>query len=278
MASPTLYGRRVEVRIAGLIIRDLHISFEVKRQADKTEPKGHVKIYNLTRQHEQQIEDRGEAIRLDAGYPETIAVLFDGSVQRVERRRRRLARITRIELGGHLQAADRVGGYTNRSYAGSESIRRIARDIVERDIGLGIGPLDAIPADAQTENYAWAGSSGLALDHLLRRVGVTFIEDDGVIKFNKPGAAASDGVSLVLSPTSGLVGAPAVTDDGVECESLLQPLARVGGLLRLRAETYSGTFKIVGVKHTGDNWQGDYRTAYDLRPVDVAPPLRFPGA
>ena len=94
----TLYGRRVRVTVAGLVAtQSLRIGFSVERQADATQTTGRVSIYNLAPSRANQIYTRAEAITIEAGYPDTIATIFDGQVQRVRQPRQGLAHITFIE-------------------------------------------------------------------------------------------------------------------------------------------------------------------------------------
>ena len=265
---PLLYQRKIVVHVAGLEISEPRISFEMEREPDEVVPNGEVTIYNLSRDHENQIHDRGTDVRLDAGYPETIATLYDGQVDRITRERTQLKRITRIELGSFTTWVNRLGGVSSRSYNGAETVRNIARDLVGDMNGLGLGPLDLIPNEI-VENFAWAGSAAVGLRSLCKRVGVTWYEDDGVIRFNRPGIAQPDAIRIKLSPDLGLIGAPSITDQGAEAVSALQPLARVGNVVELESQSLQGDWKIVGIRHKGDNWEGVFRTFYRLRPLGV---------
>ena len=259
-----LYGRHISVSVAGLLITEPRIHAVVERQADATETTGSVAIYNLAPSREGQIYERAEAIQIQAGYPSTIATIFEGQVQRVRRPRENLAHITHIELGDAVRSRDTLGGITSRSYDGPVTVRQIAADFV-RDMGLTFGPLDAIPADATVTDFAWAGSSAEGLQVVLRRFGTSWFEDDRVIRFRRANRSQPDAQTVTISPTTGLVGAPLQTDEGAECTMFLNPEARIGGVLGLTSETLSGSYRIVGVRHDADNWEGQFVTWVDLR-------------
>ena len=61
----------------------------------------------------------------------------------------------------------------------------------------------------------------------------------------------TDAPTLTISPQTGLVGAPLVTDEGAECTMFLNPQAKIGGVLGIRSETLTGSYRIVGLIHTG---------------------------
>ena len=126
----TLYGRLISVSVAGLVITEPRINFSVERQADETQTTGTVSIYNLAPSREQQIYERATDIRIEAGYPSTIASVFEGQVQRVRRPRQNLARITHIELGDMVRDRSNLGNGVSRSYDGPVGLREIAADFV----------------------------------------------------------------------------------------------------------------------------------------------------
>ena len=261
------YKRVVVVEVAGFRISEPKIAFQVERQADETTPNGEIEIYNLSKAQTQQIYDRRGPVRLDAGYRGRVATIFEGSAGKILHERSNLARVTKIPLTGSLAQVERLGGMTARSYEGVESVRRIVADIVLQDMGLQIptGVLKQIPEAATVPNWAFFESSHAALSAIVKRVGMTWFEDDGVIRLNLPNMPQNDAETFTLSPDTGLIGAPTVTDEGAEAESFLIPLARVGGVINLDSDTLKGRWKISGIVHSGDNWTGKFVTKYDLR-------------
>lgn len=260
-----LYGREITISAAGLVIHEPRITVQLSREIDSTESRGTARVYNLSGEHEARIRDRGGPIRIEAGYPGTVGVIFDGEVQRVVRAREDLARITRIEFSDQVRAPSRPGGTFMRSYAGQVAIRTIVADIVRDGLGLAVGPLDPIPADATFPNYYWSGVAAGALDAALRPTGVRWFESDGVVRFNKTGEAQSDAPRVTISPQTGLIGAPRVTDEGAEIKAFLQPAVVPGSIIDLESDALSGEWKVASMSHNADNWTGPFETSCDLR-------------
>ena len=102
----TYFGRRIVVDVAGLTISEPRINVLVERQSDSTQTNGHVDIYNLSDGHAQLIYDRGTTITVQAGYPTTLATIYQGAVQRVIKGRQ--------QLGPHYQYQTRRPGETGR--------------------------------------------------------------------------------------------------------------------------------------------------------------------
>ena len=278
-----LFGRRIIVDVAGLTITEPRIHVDLERQIDKTQDRGEIAIYNLSDEHEKQIYERGAALTVQAGYPETTAIIYQGQLARVERVRERNARITKIKIGDEVRQRNRLGGYYAESLAGTTPVRQIVERIVKAMnaarpavfatplFPIRLGPLDAIPAGATFEDWQWdSGGAELALTTILDYVDCTWFEYDGVIRINRTRVLQSDAPMVAISPETGLIDRPAVTDEGAECKMFLNPAVRLGGLLDITSEALIGQFKIVSIRHTADNWQGPFRTFCDLRPLDDA--------
>ena len=262
----TLYGRRILVDVAGLTISRARVSARVERQADETQVTGEVAIYNLTPERAQQIYQRGTHVIVQAGYEGRFGIIFEGPVQRVVRSRQGLAHITHLRLGDMARAPDVLGGVSARTYRGPETVRVIAQDLVQ-DMGLAAGPLDAIPQTATVTDYTVGGPSTEALTVLLRRVSCRWYVDGSLVLFRRAGLVTA-AATLVVSPETGLVGRPRETDDGAEAVQLLNPQVDIDTVLDLRSQALSGMYRVVGVRHEADNWDGPFVTWTDLRELE----------
>ena len=261
-----LYGRRIEVTVAGLVITDLRISVELERMVDKTQARGKIDIYNLNDEHEQRIYDRGGPVTVSAGYPQTVAEIYSGDTQRIVRARERLARITSISVGDLVRSKERLGGVTARSYDGAVTVRMIAQDLAT-DIGIPLGPLDAIPPPATFQDFYWTGQADGGLTVLLKSVNCQWYESDGLIRINRVGMVQPDAPRISISPETGLVDTPIETDEGAEARMLLNPALQLGGILDIESATLTGSWKIVGLRHNADNWSGKFVSWCDLRAI-----------
>ena len=277
-----LYDRRIRVEVAGLTVEDLRITFEIEREADATQNKGTVSIFNLAPANEERIYKRSDEIRVNAGYPETVALLYAGHVERVQRMRQQLARRTVIKLGDTVRRSGRenprLGGVYSATLKGPVAIREIVRGIAAA-LELPLGPLDTIPVDATWTNWAFSGPASAAMSAALRRVKCTWYEDNGKIRINRPRPAGtgadlqSDAPTIFLSPDNGLIDRPIETDEGAEANMLLDPAVMVGCRIDLESDSLSGAWKVVALRHTGDNWRGGhFRTWVELRALGGALP------
>ena len=286
-----LFRRRVEVLIGddaeALSIKDLLIGFELERKADSTPAAGEIAIYNLNESNETRIRERGRRVRLSAGYMDgRYGLLFDGDVRRVDRERDNLNRITRIQIGG--QTMRRTGAFVKIAVEPGEPIRDIfARAVKEGFPNLTLGPLDFIPADAVEEDgYTVHLKAGVVMTGILP-VELRWYEDNGVIRITKRGESADDRRGenvVVVSERTGMIGSPSVTDEGIVVKTLIDH--RIGLDTRLRIESAvleraasgdaaneraieetSGEWKVVALRHSGDNREGEFVTEAELRAI-----------
>ena len=265
-----LYGRIARVHVAGLTIEAPRIDFDLKRESTRTPVTGNIAIHNLTRQHERQIVERGERVRLEAGYEMQVGELFRGSVQGVERRRERLARITRILLDSPSIDAEHRSGVTIRSYAGTIPVTQIVGDICREDLMLMLGDTSAI-GSAAVVDWSHEGTASDAISELLDPLNVTWYDDDGTIRFSREDRTQPDAETIEMNKDTGLIGAPTVTSDGAMAISLLNHRLRLGNMVNLRSVAVDGMWEIVGVRHYGSSWRGDaFYSEVDLRDPNAA--------
>lgn len=274
----TYWQRTAQVQVAGLTIRGLHIEFDVRQNSDGTPPSADITIYNLQRSTAAAISERGGPLILSGGYVQTAAILYEGVVDHVRHSRQETETLTRLTAGGELTApgspvvTGKLGGHVSLSYSVPTAIRSIVRDICA-ELALRIGPLDAIDPDAKHPNYVYNGPADGALGIAAYFADCAWYEEDGVIRFRALSATGAtvqaDGITTHISPQSGLIGTPRVTDEGVDIVLLLDPRQKVGGRVALRSDTDTGTYVVTEVRHTGDNRDGVFETRLTLRPESV---------
>lgn len=263
------FERIIRLTTAGLLITEPRIHCTVEQKADQSQDKAEITVWNLSSGHEQQIYDRGGPITIEAGYPNLTGRIFDGHVTRTERVRENLARQTRISAGSRaILGPSALGGRTARGYSGDTLLGRIVYDLVIEDLGLNLGPMDLIPTTATVRRYTWSGPTDEALTALLARFGLSWYVDADTVRIRGAlpgGASQSDAPTIRVTPDHGLIGAPRVSDRGVEFEMFLNPLIRRGSLVILESETVTTRDHAVALRHDIDNWQGRFVTQVDMR-------------
>ena len=263
-----LFGRRIRVEVAGLIIEHPRITVSVDKQSDDTQAKASISVYNLRETNETAIYERGEGITVAAGYEDRIDTIFRGTVQRVIRERQNMESLVRIQAGDEVHSAERLGGVTCRTYAGPVTVRQIVADLVTVDLGLAIGPslLSVLPTGATRTDWSWSGPTDSALRNVLRPLDLYFFEDDGVVRIAGKGAAQPDAPRVQVNGPAEVIRKPIVTDEGAELTLFMRPEVAKGSVLTVvDSPTLSGDWRVAALRHNGDNWEGPFETWCDLR-------------
>ena len=270
-----MFGRRIIVTAAGLLITEGRIRVTVERDNDRTSDSATVELWNLDRATERVIDSRSERVSVQAGYDDTgVGLLFEGQTQEVHRERRTnggVSRVTTIECGDLTRSVAAVGtvaalgGVSARSYAGPERLDRIVADFAA-DIGLPVEGLDTLPSGATVTDWTYSGQATDGLGALLASVGCGFYEDDGVLRVRRRGSSTRRGApGFVVSEATGMIGSPTPTDEGCEVTMFLQPAIQRGSLLRVVSESVNGDFGTVAFRHSADNWEGRFSTWAEAR-------------
>ena len=68
---------------------------------------------------------------------------------------------------------------------------------------------------------------------------------------------------MLITPETGLIGVPTITDNGVRAKALLNPEIRPGRRVQIESETLEmnaegGIYRVSSATYAGDNHQGDF--------------------
>ncbi len=265
----TLRQRHAEVTVGAVTVGSpLRVRFDLTKPADGTQNGGWVEVVNLADTSEARATTRGDPVTVVAGYqPGRTAVIFDGIVQQVDRRRDRQhpTRTLRVRVGDYVHSPPRLRGYTSRVYQGIVDARTVIRQLAA-DLTMQVGPLDAVPTSATVENWAYTGPTADALTQLCAAVGCCWFENDGQLRFRRRGRPRQPDVSdLVVGAGGGLIGSATVTDEGARASLWLNPLCQRGSRIRFDGVAPGGQWAVASLRHIGDTWEGPFETRTVLR-------------
>ena len=264
-----IWKRGLEARIGGMAISRPRISARIHRDTAGA-AKCSVSVYNLAPETERLIQERRGRLLVRAGYGGRLAQVFDGPVSSVRKRRSpgATARILWVEASSEDRNPNNPGGGAIvLGYAGKRSARAIARDIASK-AGLRTGPLDAIPAGLEIP-FSISATAADAMDDLMRHVpDAEWYISDGELRVTRARVADRDANSVTVSPATGLIGVPDVTDEGRVIRTFCNPAIRMGTIVTVESEALSGTFKTVALSLSLDNWDGAFETRAELGPLE----------
>jgi hypothetical protein len=301
--STKLFGRRWFVSVEGVDVSNLDIEFQIHKSLRPEPNTCRLKIYNLSQANRDRIEalnlyepvkgqsgkrqsaeasaaKRGRApkagriaVEVYAGYEGDLfrgkpPLLFRGDLRRAISTREGPDWVTEIEGedGGRSILTARVAATLNRGTTVGQAVRMCA-DIM----GVGIGNYlefseemsRAFPTGAVLDGPAQRELSGI-----LRRLGMQWSVQNGVLQFTKNGKTNDQRLAPALSSVSGMVGDPARNATGeVEATSLLIPGVYPGGYVMLQTQRYPGLYSVQVVDHIGSTFGNDWYHKIALTPA-----------
>lgn len=121
----------------------------------------------------------------------------------------------------------------SKSYSGTVSSNKVAQDIAD-SMGLSLA-FEATPRNIGS--YAFTGAKSKQLDRLAELGRVTTYIDDGrlvVLDVGKP-LKETEKQTNVLDITSGMVGLPEVTEQGIKVKMMFEPYSKCGGEIEVKS-------------------------------------------
>lgn len=247
-----------------------------------------LQIYNLSTKTRNSIAS-GKRVIIEAGYEQgQYGLIYDGDIVVViNSGANGIDKLTEIVA----QDGDLFlnSGFINVSYSGGQK----SIDYFKQSVSAAGGETDAVTGQAKSSalprGKVMFGNTGDYMRQFAKNEDALFFIDDGKVCLVKA-ADPPRGEVVSLSPSSGLIGTPEMTEDGIKGTCLLNPMLKLNGLVHidnshvnlstdfaLAASTSggglsTGIYKIIQFTHTGDNRGNDWYTEF----VGIAQPGIIP--
>lgn len=255
--------RRIIVTTAAGTFTDLHITFDVAKTLTGEPNEATITITNLTDASRALINEEGAEITLEAGYERegNVGVIFKGYVRDVVHEREDTDIITTIEAGDGDKSQRE--SYVPKEYPEGTTPEDMVRDIQTMMKGVELGELK-FPDEAKqpTERpTAFMAPPHRALDELGRSFNFYWSVQNGALEC-VPGDGFLDHVSYI-TPQTGMIGKPTITDAGIIVKVLLDPDIRPNRQVYVQSETTdregrSGLYRVSSIAYGGDNRNGEF--------------------
>jgi hypothetical protein len=279
-----LFGRRYRLIVGtggglGLDVSELRITFNIEKSMSETPNYSEISVYNLSAQTENALVQTGQRVVLEAGYDgPQYGLIFDGDVVQPYRDKEgnTTYKLTLISQDGDQFYND---GFVDASYRAGQT----PRDIAGLVASTARHPLELASVSENLENKRLARGKvvfGLARDYLhqiARTEQAAFYVNDGKVNIVKA-ADLPQGRIISLSPSSGLIGTPEQTEDGVKAKCLLNPLLNLNSFVHIdnsyvrqikakrgsqpKQMDYDGVYRIIALTHSGDTRGNEWYTTF----------------
>lgn len=274
MTDPRLFGRvwqltvgvpgRTGLRWEGRVedgrpsVEGLAMDFSVVKSRKRSSNKAEITLWNLEPTSLGVLQTPGCEVRLVAGYAEAAGLVFEGQIAK----RGVTISPERPQLKVKIEAGDGESALARVSAGISLDVGASYRDAIRAcctDMGIKSGNLEDIPGiDRQfAGGFVAVGPTRDILTGLMRDLGCEYSVQNGALQGLAPRAARRE-TAVLLNPTSGLIGSPTKSKDGVEAKSLLQPSILPGSLIQIDAIDLKGIYVASEVTHAGSTRGGDW--------------------
>ncbi|WBF77559.1 hypothetical protein A73_131 [Escherichia phage A73] len=270
-------------------IKDLHITFQLKKDNSKEPNKGYVSVFNLSDDvvNYLSINQRESlAVLLKAGYNGDEKLIFSGTIEFVEDTFSEETRETKFIFGdGTLNLTTAT---TSRSYRKGTPVNQVLNDLIS-DLKLPKGRVVPFSTDTLQSSMAFTGNAAQNLENLAKNTGSTFSIQDGAVYWTKEGSRFAN-VMFEISEEGGMVGTPTLKqpniskkkkkkdtketsnkkeknvkeDVGLTVTTLLNGAILPESTVYLNTRYIKGFYKVIELTHRGGYETGDWVTELGL--------------
>jgi hypothetical protein len=273
-----LKNRKYRLTIDGLQFEGLNFTAQIKKSLRPEPNCAQITVYNLSPDHQRQIEAlnlydpkrvKGQkrdpkkakvssstpklgriAVELEAGYETTgMHLLWRGDLRRAVTTSDGSTATTELEGedGGRSVISSRV----QQSFPAGTT-RYAVVEACAAAMGLGLGNIVSVAHLLQqpyTSGTLLSGQASAELSGVLRRPGITYSIQNGVLQFLAAGQGLNT-TAFYLDSNTGMVGSPELDSSGqVVVTCLLLPTIAPGGFVQLQSKKTSGVFRIQTVEY-----------------------------
>jgi hypothetical protein len=261
----------------------LRIEFKIEMKTEGIPGTGRIRIWNLSDSHRNAIGKELTDIEIEAGHREhmggqgNISTIGKGQIMDFRHDRDRTDIVTLIEFadGGTVH---RQGVISKNKDEGSTPLQletAIEEEMMKHKVEKG--EIKGVPSEpASKRPVVLYGPLAREMNVLSRSFGFQWWIQYGKLYTKKPDESLSGGIELI-SPSTGMIGAPTIKQNGIEVKTLLNPKLMLGHDVRVESDTLdrhknlpnlqpgtsgagSGTYNISSLTHVGDNKDGQFES------------------
>ena len=273
------YHRKYELHIIptdgdSKVIRDLRIKFNVNKSLLSTPNLCKLELINPNQSTLAVLSNKFTKILLNVGYGDDLLLLFTGEVRNLKHSKTSVERTITIFAGDGEQSWQ--NSIFNKTYSASVQTSVVIEDIVKSFGDVLTGSLEGLPEVAdKIMGQTLSGSSRDILDMFATEYGFTWGIQDSELVITPDKVAASNKELVVVSPLTGMIDSPTITEIGVDVITLLNPRLTPNAPFKVDAEgadlqlgdlrfrraprnNATGLYKVRSTEFIGDSYEGNW--------------------
>ena len=297
LMSQRLYDRRLSLIVGadgqGLELGEFRVVFQTHHADYETPNHADIRVYNLAEQTTRRIQREFTKVVLQAGYQETLGLVFGGNIRQV-RRGRENGTDTYVDIlasDGDKAYNYAVVNHTLAAGATANNQVDVAQGAMAEH-GATRGHVPDLGGPALPRGKAMYGMARKFMRDAAASTDTTWSIQNGATQM-VPVQGYLPGQAVTLTSMTGLVGQPEQTNEGIKVRALLDARFRVGGrvkldnasILRFKTDLKVGAFhdtprldedglyRILAVDFTGDTRGNDWYADLICVGIDASAPI-----
>lgn len=261
-------GGSLIINPGGLQKHEMKVAFDISKSISSTANSAEVRIWNLNKQHRNAVGKELDEITLEAGYmpPQggsNVGIIFKGQMRDVEHTRDGVDIITTLSCGDGDKAFRRAT--TSKTFPKGTKVEDVVEELYQQMAKEGVNRgewkfPDNMPPFKRP--YSMCGACTTELNTLGRGKKFYWSVQNGTMEII-PSDGYIGGVALI-SPRTGMIDVPTITDNGIKVAALLNPEIRPNRRVKVESETLEmnaegGEYRVSECSYSGDNMDGDFR-------------------
>lgn len=246
---------------------ELRVAFDVSKTISGSPNKFQIRIWNLNADHRNSIGKELDEVQLEAGYVPpsgggNLSIIAKGFIRDVQHDRSGPDIITTISCGDGDKAHRKAT--ISKTYPSGTPVTEVIEGLHEQMKKHGVDKGEwKFPDDIRTMKrpFSMCGGCVRELNNLGRGNGFYWSIQNGVMEVI-PTDGHLEG-QVLISPQTGMVGTPTITDNGVKVKCLLNPAIRPNRTVKVQSSvlemnSQDDTYRVSELEFTGDNMSGDF--------------------
>lgn len=217
----------------GLDLSDLHVTFRINSATTQSPKHSVIRVYNVADATAKSIQQEFKQVFLQAGYGDNFGLIFSGAIKQV-RKGRENATDTYIDLiaadGDEAYNWSVVNTTLAAGWTQSDCHRAMLQSMAQYGIAAGFSPTFA-PTQMPRGKVCY-GMSRDYLRTLADASGTQWSVQNGQLQM-VPIDGVLPGDAIVLTSSTGMIGNPVQTVDGIIVKSLLNPNIKPGRRIQI---------------------------------------------
>ncbi len=266
-----LKQRKLELGIDNILIRDSRVSFKVEKTLKPDPNTAEITIYNLTDAQRDHISAVASPIvRLSAGYEDGTTQIFYGQLIHCTHE------INGPDIITTLSTGDGIEEYRKkriRMSIGPKTKADVVFKALITALGLKKGNTEkfvtrfktGVKAQIFLSGAAFSGSASFELTQLCKSAGLSWSIQDGALQIVDQNTA-TEKFAIKLTPTTGLVSSPSISNKGIATgKCLIIPDMYPGRQIEIDSRFLKGRFRLEKVSFTGDTHGSDWYCEFEAK-------------